>query len=267
VSGCGVEQASERRVGVMVTAVIDLWQRYTRAPDPVVREKLITAYLPLVKYVVGRLAVTLPPTIEADDLLGYGVMGLIAAIERFNPERGIKFETFATSRIRGAIIDELRAQDWLPRSLRQKAKEMESTIRHLENQLGRTATDQELAQAFGVGLDQLPKSLQEIVAPVLSLDELVSLSEDGQKISWLDTLTDERLGPAATQDHEAMLDVLGQAIDQLPEREKTLVALYYHEGLTLKEIGAVLSVTESRVCQLHAQAMARLRTRINGLLG
>jgi RNA polymerase sigma factor for flagellar operon FliA len=109
--------------------------------------------------------------------------------------------------------------------------------------------------------------LQEIVAPVLSLDELVSLSEDGQKISWLDTLADERLGPAATQDHEAMLDVLGQAIDQLPEREKTLVALYYHEGLTLKEIGAVLTVTESRVCQLHAQAMARLRTRINGLLG
>jgi RNA polymerase sigma factor for flagellar operon FliA len=250
----------------LTTSTADLWQQYTSKPDLATRERLVLEYLPLVKYVVGRLAVTLPPTVDADDLLGYGVMGLIMAIERFSPEKGFKFETFAISRIRGAVIDELRSQDWLPRSVRQKAKELEATIRGLENELGRTASDQELASRLGVGVDDLPRSLSEITAPVLSLDELVSTSDDGQKLSWLDTLPDDRLGPAAQLDHEAMLDVLGQAIDMLPERERLLVSLYYHEGLTLKEIGAVLGVTESRVCQLHGQAMARLRTRINQLV-
>ncbi|MEB3195681.1 MAG: FliA/WhiG family RNA polymerase sigma factor [Candidatus Sericytochromatia bacterium] len=250
----------------MSSQTAELWQEYTRKPDIATRERLILEYLPLVKYVVGRLAVTLPPTVDADDLLGYGVMGLITAIERFSPEKGFKFETFAVSRIRGAIIDELRSQDWLPRSVRQKAKEMEATIRDLENTLGRTASDQELATRLGVTVDDLPRNLSEITAPVLSLDELVSAGDDGHKLSWLDTLPDDRLGPAAQLDHEAMLDVLGQAIDLLPERERLLVALYYHEGLTLKEIGAVLSVTESRVCQLHAQAMGRLRTKINQLV-
>lgn len=248
------------------SSTADLWQQYIKNPDLATRERLVLEYLPLVKYVVGRVAVTLPPTVDADDLLGYGVMGLITAIERFSPERGFKFETFAVSRIRGSIIDELRSQDWLPRSVRQKAKELEATVRELENTLGRTATDQELATRLGVAVDDLPKNLAEITAPVLSLDELISASDDGHKVSWLDTLPDERLGPAAQLDHEAMLDVLGQAIDWLPERERLLVALYYHEGLTLKEIGQVLGVTESRVCQLHAQAMGRLRTKINQLV-
>jgi RNA polymerase sigma factor for flagellar operon FliA len=249
----------------MLTAQ-DLWQKYTKQPDVATREKLIMEYLPLVKYVVGRLAVTLPPTVDAEDLVGYGVMGLITAIERFSPERGFKFETFAVSRIRGAIIDELRSQDWLPRSVRQKAKEMESSIRSLENQLGRTATDDELARALGTTVDNLPKNLAEIVAPVLSLDDLVMMSDDGQKVSWLDTLPDDRLGPAASFDAEEMTVILGQAIDLLPERERLLISLYYHEGLTLKEIGQVLSVTESRVCQLHSQAVGRLRTKINQLV-
>ena len=249
----------------MLTAA-DLWQKYASKPDPATREKLILEYMPLVKYVVGRMAVTLPPTVDADDLLGYGVMGLIAAIERFSPERGFKFETFAVSRIRGAIIDELRSQDWLPRSVRQKAKEMEATIRQVENGLGRTASDEELAAAMGVKVADLPKNLSEIVAPVLSLDDLVSLGDDGQKVSWLDTLPDDRVGPAAAFDQEEMVVILGQAIDALPERERLLITLYYHEGLTLKEIGAVLSVTESRVCQLHSQAVGRLRTKINGMI-
>lgn len=243
-----------------------LWQKYASKPDPATREKLIMEYLPLVKYVVGRMAVTLPPTVDSEDLMGYGVMGLITAIERFAPEKGFKFETFAVSRIRGAIIDELRSQDWLPRSVRQKAKEMEANIRQLEHQLGRTASDQELADSLGVTVDNLPKSLSEITAPVLSLDDLVGGGDDGHKISWLDTLTDDRLTPAASFDQEEMVDILGQAIDALPERERLLISLYYHEGLTLKEIGQVLSVTESRVCQLHSQAVARLRTRINGMI-
>ncbi|HEY9723539.1 MAG TPA: FliA/WhiG family RNA polymerase sigma factor [Oscillatoriaceae cyanobacterium] len=246
--------------------VTDLWQKYAKKPDPATREKLIMEYLPLVKYVVGRMAVTLPPTVDSGDLMGYGVMGLITAIERFSPERGFKFETFAISRIRGAIIDELRSQDWLPRSVRQKAKEMEATVRQVEHQLGRTATDQELAGAFGVKVEDLPRSLSEIVAPVLSLDELVNLGDDGQKVSWLDTLPDDRLGPAAEFDQGEMVEILGQAIDALPERERLLITLYYHEGLTLKEIGQVLSVTESRVCQLHSQAVGRLRTKINALV-
>jgi RNA polymerase sigma factor for flagellar operon FliA len=246
--------------------VQDLWQKYAKSPDPATREKLVLEYLPLVKYVVGRLAVTLPPTVDAEDLVGYGVMGLITAIERFSPERGFKFETFAVSRIRGAIIDELRSQDWLPRSVRQKAKELEGSIRQLENQLGRTATDDELAKALGTTVDNLPKNLAEIVAPVLSLDDLVMMSDDGQKVSWLDTLPDDRLGPAAAFDAEEMTEILAKAIDLLPERERLLVSLYYHEGLTLKEIGQVLSVTESRVCQLHSQAVGRLRTKINQMV-
>jgi RNA polymerase sigma factor for flagellar operon FliA len=250
----------------MAVSATDLWQKYVSKPDRATREKLIMEYLPLVKYVVGRMAVTLPPTVDSDDLMGYGVMGLIAAIERFNPDRGFKFETFAVSRIRGAIIDELRSQDWLPRSVRQKAKEMESAIRGLEHQLGRTASDEELAKAMGVKVDDLPKNLSEIVAPVLSLDDLVSMGDDGQKISWLDTLPDERMGPAGVFDQEEMVEILGQAIDALPEREKLLITLYYHEGLTLKEIGQVLTVTESRVCQLHSQAVGRLRTKINGMI-
>jgi RNA polymerase sigma factor for flagellar operon FliA len=249
---------------MMTTA--NLWQKYTSKPDPATREKLIMEYLPLVKYVVGRMAVTLPPTVDSEDLMGYGVMGLIAAIERFNPERGFKFETFAVSRIRGAIIDELRSQDWLPRSVRQKAKEMEATIRQVEHQLGRTATDEELATAMGIKVDDLPRSLSEIVAPVLSLDDLVSMGDEGQKLSWLDTLPDDRVGPAAAFDQEEMVEILGQAIEALPERERLLITLYYHEGLTLKEIGQVLSVTESRVCQLHSQAVGRLRTKINGMI-
>lgn len=250
----------------MAVSAADLWQKYASKPDPATREKLIMEYLPLVKYVVGRMAVTLPPTVDSDDLMGYGVMGLISAIERFSPERGFKFETFAVSRIRGAIIDELRSQDWLPRSVRQKAKEMEATIRQVENTLGRTATDEELAGAMGVKVDDLPKNLSEIVAPVLSLDDLVSMSDDGQKASWLDTLPDDRLGPAAQFDQEEMVEILGQAIEALPERERLLITLYYHEGLTLKEIGQVLSVTESRVCQLHSQAVGRLRTKINSMV-
>lgn len=250
----------------MAVSATDLWQKYVSKPDRATREKLIMEYLPLVKYVVGRMAVTLPPTVDSDDLMGYGVMGLIAAIERFNPDRGFKFETFAVSRIRGAIIDELRSQDWLPRSVRQKAKEMETAIRGLEHQLGRTASDEELASAIGVKVDDLPKNLSEIVAPVLSLDDLVSMGDDGQKISWLDTLPDDRMGPAGVFDQEEMVEILGQAIDALPEREKLLITLYYHEGLTLKEIGQVLSVTESRVCQLHSQAVGRLRTKINGMI-
>jgi RNA polymerase sigma factor for flagellar operon FliA len=249
---------------MMTTA--NLWQKYTSKPDPATREKLIMEYLPLVKYVVGRMAVTLPPTVDSEDLMGYGVMGLIAAIERFNPERGFKFETFAVSRIRGAIIDELRSQDWLPRSVRQKAKEMEATIRQVEHQLGRTASDEELATAMGIKVDDLPRSLSEIVAPVLSLDDLVSMGDEGQKLSWLDTLPDDRVGPAAAFDQEEMVEILGQAIEALPERERLLITLYYHEGLTLKEIGQVLSVTESRVCQLHSQAVGRLRTKINGMI-
>ena len=248
-----------------MSTTADLWQKYASQPDPATREKLIMEYLPLVKYVVGRLAVTLPPTVDSEDLVGYGIMGLITAIERFNPERGFKFETFAVSRIRGAIIDELRSQDWLPRSVRQKAKEMEANIRTLEVTLGRTASDDELAKSLGTTVDNLPKSLSEIVAPVLSLDDLVSMGDDGGKVSWLDTLPDERLGPAGVFDQHEMVEILGQAIDHLPERERLLVSLYYHEGLTLKEIGQVLSVTESRVCQLHSQAMGRLRTKINAL--
>ncbi|HEY9899711.1 MAG TPA: FliA/WhiG family RNA polymerase sigma factor [Pantanalinema sp.] len=249
------------------TGTAELWKKYTTEGDRESREQLILQYAPMVRYVVGRLAVTLPATIDHDDLYGYGVIGLIHAIERFSPERGVKFETFAMTRVRGAIIDELRSQDWVPRSVRARGRELSAVISQLEGALGRHATEAEIAQAMGVSTDELAGMMAAATSPFLSLDELVQVGEDGQSLSWVDTMVDDRPGPSAQLEDREFREQLASAIDALPPREKQLLALYYHEGLTLKEIGQVLGVTESRVCQLHTQAALRLRTAINRYLG
>jgi RNA polymerase sigma factor for flagellar operon FliA len=243
----------------------DLWTRYKDQRDETAREQLVLAYAPLVKYVAGRMSSGLPSHVEEADLISYGLLGLIAAIERFEPEREIKFETFAITRIKGSIIDELRSLDWVPRSVRAKAREIEKTNARLEHQLRRAPADQEMATALGMSVDEFQESLVRITgSSVVALDELWTVSDaSGDQVSLLDTIEDPRaVDPAAEVDTTEMKDRLAGAIAALPEREKLVVALYYYENLTLREIGDVLGVTESRVSQLHTKAVLRLKSRL-----
>ena len=240
--------------GVKEVELRELWRRYKKNADPSARERLVVAYSPMVKFVAGRLGAGLPSHVEDSDLISYGLMGLIGAIERFEPERGIKFETFAMTRIRGSIIDELRSLDWVPRSVRSRAREIEEAQQKLENELQRAPSEEELQE-----------SLLEIAnSSVYALDELWAISDSsGDSVSLLDTISD----PSATDPQEALdstevKDRLAESISSLPEREQLVVALYYYEGLTLREIGEVLGVTESRVSQLHTKAVMRLKSHL-----
>ena len=245
----------------------DLWRRYKADGDPRARERLVLAYAPLVKYVAGRMASGLPSHVEEADLISYGLIGLISAIERFEPERGIKFETFAITRIKGSIIDELRSLDWVPRSVRARAREIERANAKLEHELQRAPTDQEIADRLELSLDEFQDSLLRISnSSVVALDELWTVSDaSGDQVSLLDTIHDpQAVDPAGELDATEMKDRLADAIARLPEREKLVVALYYYENLTLREIGEVLGVTESRVSQLHTKAVLRLKSRLQG---
>jgi RNA polymerase sigma factor for flagellar operon FliA len=245
----------------------DLWRRYKDDRDEKARERLVLAYAPLVKYVAGRMSSGLPSHVEESDLISYGLLGLISAIERFEPEREIKFETFAITRIKGSIIDELRSLDWVPRSVRTKAREIERTNAKLEHQLHRAPTDQEMAKELDVSVEEFQESLVRISnSSVVALDELWTVSDSsGDQVSLLDTLHDpQAVDPATEMDTTEMKDRLADAIARLPEREKLVVALYYYENLTLREIGEVLGVTESRVSQLHTKAILRLKARLSG---
>lgn len=242
-----------------------LWVRYKQDGDPATRERLILHYSPLVKYVAGRVGVGLPPNIEQADLISYGIFGLIDAIQKFDIERAIKFETYAISRIRGAIIDELRATDWIPRSVRYKAREVERAYASLEAELHRTPTEPEVAQRLGISLEDLRAIFSQVsYVNVIALDELLSVgSEKGDKLSLVDTLEDTKAeDPVAAFEAEETKFLLARAINQLAEREKIVVTLYYYEGLTLAEIGRVLGVTESRICQMHTKAVLQLRAKL-----
>ncbi len=245
----------------------DLWRRYKEESDAKAREGLVLAYSPLVKYVAGRMSSGLPSHVEESDLISYGLLGLISAIERFDPSREIKFETFAITRIKGSIIDELRSLDWVPRSVRAKAREIEKVNASLEHQLHRAPTDQEMAEALETTVEDFQASLTRISnSSVIALDELWTLSDaSGDQVSLLDTLHDpDAPDPEALLDASELKDRLADAIAALPEREKLVVALYYYENLTLREIGEVLGVTESRVSQLHTKAILRLKARLAG---
>jgi RNA polymerase sigma factor for flagellar operon FliA len=242
-----------------------LWADYKSQQDPEARDKLIVHFSPLVKYVAGRVATGLPANIEQADLVSYGIFGLIDAIEKFEPGRGIKFETYAISRIKGAIIDELRAIDWVPRSVRFKAREIEKAIGRLENELKRSPSDEELAKELDISLPELRQTYTQMsFVSLVALDELVNTGSDkGDKLSLIDTLADPTVeDPVAAFETEEMKDILAGAIGRLSDREKTVVTLYYYEGLTLAEIGQILGVTESRVCQMHTKAILQLRGRM-----
>lgn len=229
------------------------------------RDELIVAHLPLVKFLVGKISSQLPPHIDREDLMSAAVIGLITAAERFDPGRGVQFKTFVEQRIRGTIMDELRSQDWLTRSLREKFKRLEREFAMLEQRLGRNPTSEEVAETMGISLDEYFQLLEEVhFLSVVSLDDSWE-DEEGSPFGLLDVLEDERvLNPQSHMMARQMVDGLSDAIEGLPEKERIVVTLYYYEELNLKEIGAVLSLTESRICQLHSQAIMRLRTKMKG---
>jgi RNA polymerase sigma factor for flagellar operon FliA len=244
----------------------ELWRLCKEEEDERARERLVVAYSPLVKYVAGRMAAGLPSHVEEGDLISYGLIGLIGAIERYDLEREIKFETFAVSRIKGAIIDELRSLDWVPRSVRAKARDVERTHTALENELQRAPTEEEMASKLGVEVEDFRNTLLEIAnSSVLALDDLWTIADaDGGQISLLDTIRDPRaVDPQEEIDTVELKDRLADAIESLPDRERLVIALYYYENLTLREIGEVLGVTESRVSQLHTKAVLGLRGRLS----
>src|SRR5579875_701852 len=246
-------------------ALRDLWRRFKETGDPELRERLILHYSPLVKYVAGRVGVGLPPNIEQADLVSYGIFGLIDAIEKFDLDRAIKFETYAINRIKGAIIDELRAIDWIPRSVRYKAREVEKAYAALEHKLHRTPTEAEVAAELGISLDELHAIFSQVsFVNVIALDVLLNVGGDrGDRLSLVDTLEDTKAeDPVEAFETEETKYLLSRAINALPEREKIVITLYYYEGLTLAEIGQVLGVTESRICQMHTKAVLQLRAKL-----
>ena len=252
-------------VSVKAIELRELWQRYRATREPRAREALVLAYAPLVKYVAGRMGSGLPAHIEESDLISYGLSGLIAAIERYDPLREIKFETFAIPRIRGAILDELRALDWVPRTVRARARELERANVRLEGRLLRAPSDEELAAELRITVEELHESLLEISrSTIVALDELWSAAErGGEQVSLLETVADlEAPDPQHLLDLSERHRRVAEAIAALPERERLVIALYYYEELTLREIGEVLGVTESRISQLHAQAALRLRSKL-----
>jgi len=245
----------------------ELWRLYKETKNPEIRETLIKQYAPLVKYVAGKVAVGMPHNVEFDDLVGYGVFGLLDAIEKFDPDKHVKFKTYAVTRIRGAIFDELRSIDWVPRSVRQKTREIEETVRRLEASLGRAATDEEVAEALGMTTKEFEKIMLKISGTsILSLNDIWYTGEDNDKVSIADSIeSPQSLNPDIIVEKDEIKRVIVQSIQELPDKEKTVLVLYYYEDLTLKEIGQVLEVTESRVSQLHTKAILRLRAKLTNI--
>lgn len=241
----------------------DLWTRFKKRNDQKARDQIINHYAYLVKITAGRVVTSLPPNLDRDDLVSAGIMGLIKAVDQFDTNRQVKFETYAIALVRGAILEMLREEDWVPRSVRDNVKTLERTFYQMEVRLGRPATEEEVAQEMGISEADLLKILVNTSrSNVLSLDDMLlggGSSSDGERLHLGDVIQDEKANVVGDVESEAMKTTLGAGIDRLPEREKLVISLYYYEGLTFKEIGKVLSVSESRVYQLHTQAVLRLR--------
>ncbi len=245
----------------------ELWSEYKKTRDPAIRELFIKQYAPLVKYVAGKVAVGMPSNVEFDDLVGFGVFGLLDAIDKFDPDKNVKFKTYAVTRIRGSIFDELRSIDWVPRSVRQKTREIEDAIVRLESKLGRTASDTEIAGSLGITENDFQQTLFKISGTsIMSLNDVWYSGDDSERISIGDSIeSPASLNPDVIVEREEIKRVIVEAINELPEKEKMVLVLYYYEDLTLKEIGQVLNVTESRVSQLHTKANLRLRAKLTNI--
>ena len=238
----------------------DLWRQYSNTKDPSVREILILEYSHLIKFIAGRLNIYFGSNVEYDDLVGFGVFGLIDAIDKFDINKGVKFETYASLRIRGSIIDSIREMDWVPRSLRQKSKELEKAYWEVENELGHSASDKEISERLGISIEELYKLLNEVnVSSMVSLEDFLEQNyEIGVDVPNMNR--EDR--PEIQLELGELKDLLGDAVNKLPEKEKTVLSLYYYEELTLKEISAIMKVSESRISQLHTKAIMRLRGKM-----
>ncbi len=248
----------------MTDADQKLWKKYKRTKSQALREEIVKKYLYLVKYVAGRVAIGLPPNVEFNDLVSYGILGLFDAIEKYDVNQGNKFETYGVSRIRGAIMDELRKLDWAPRLLRKRAREIERKIREIEDKFGRVATEEEIAKSMNMSVEDLNGIYSELNSTAfLSLDEVWQNDDGNKPISRLQTVEDSLITNQFSYVHQnEVKELLTQCVDQLPEKEKLVVVLYYYENLTLREIGDVLNVSESRVCQIHTKVVLRLRSNL-----
>jgi len=247
--------------------VNEIWRSFRRSGDRALRDRLILMYAPIVKYVAGRLGSGLPAHVDEGDLVSYGLLGLISAIERYDPDRDVKFETYAIARIKGSILDELRSLDWVPRSVRSRARQIERAMSELESKLSRAPTDEELAKKVGITVEELEDSLTDISrSSIAALDELWTISgSGGDQVALIDTIEDTQgPEPQSAFAQTELREMVADAITSLPEREKLVITLYYYEDLTLREIGEVLGVTESRVSQLHTKAILRLKARLSG---
>jgi RNA polymerase sigma factor FliA len=245
------------------------WSRYLKEQDPDMRKRLLNRYLPLVRNVAGRMAINFPRSVELCDLINTGVIGLIEAFHNFDPDRGVKFETYAVPRIRGAILDELRSLDWVPRSTRARAREIERALLEFENMEGRPPSDAELAEQLNITVEELQYSLEDVSkTALLSLDELIFREEDNRQVPRIETVEDENANTTLKKLERSELQAfLVSAIDRLTEQEKLVIALYYYEELTLKEIGEVMKISESRVSQIHTKAVLKLRGMVRERFG
>ncbi len=238
-----------------------LWSDYSANKTPELREQLIIEYAPLVKLVAGKLSMYLGYNVEFDDLVGYGVFGLIDAIDKFDYGKGVKFETYASLRIRGAILDQIRKMDWIPRTVRQKQKELDGAYRRIEERTGRPATDEQVAEELGISIDELDELQNETkVTNIISLDEYMEQGEAKvEPRAYKDYMQPEKV-----VEKSELKRLLLEVLETLTDKEKKVITLYYYEELTLKEISRVLEVSESRVSQLHSKALIKMKQRLGG---
>jgi RNA polymerase sigma factor for flagellar operon FliA len=242
-----------------------IWKEYKETGSKVAKDKLLLEYAPLVKYIAQRIAINLPASVDRDDLVSSGILGLIKAVETFEPERGFKFETYAGHKVRGAILDDLRAMDWVPRSVRQKARELQRVYFKLENELGRLPYDDEVCKELNVSMKEFEDILSEVTpATIISLEEAMPNREaDSKELRIIDTIEDPGSeNPLKELGFNEVKNILKDAIAVLPEKEKLVIALYHYEELTLKEIGVVLDISESRVSQIHSKVILKLRSKL-----
>lgn len=244
---------------------LKLWAEYAKQASPEIREKIIVEYAPLVKLVAGRLSMYLGYNVEYDDLVSYGIFGLIDAIDKFDPTKDVKFETYASLRIRGSILDQIRKMDWIPRTVRQRQKMITNAIAEIETNTGRTATDEEVALALGISEEEYESWQSQMkVTSIVSLDDFVEQGSDVADNRGLSSQIDR---PEEHLEKEELKKMLAEALELLTEKEKKVVVLYYYEELTLKEISNILEVSESRVSQLHTKGLAKMKKKMGNYMG